>query len=69
MFVKIIRKVEGVEQTDVYECENVSAWTAKKNIKIIRLRLDGQMLLDIEKEGSQIFYLNNEGRTIDRVGV
>ena len=67
MFVKILRTIEDVEQVDVYECENVSAWTAKEDSSIIRLRLDMQMLIDVEKEGSQIFYLNNEGRTIDRV--
>ena len=67
MFVKVIRKEDGIEHTDTYECKDVSVWTANKDPKILMLRLDGQMLLSIEKKGSQVFYMNNEGKTIERV--
>lgn len=67
MFVKIISEVDGVQYTDTYECENVSVWGAKEDPSILRIRLDGQMLLDVEREGSQVFYMNDEGKTIERV--
>ncbi len=67
MFVKIIRQADGVWYNDTYECENASVWEAKEDSEIINIRLDGQMLLSLEKKNAQIFYLNSDGRTVDKV--
>ena len=67
MFVKIISKVDGIWYTDVHECKEASVWEGNEDMDSIFIRLDGQRLLNVEKKGNQVFYLNDEGHTIDRV--
>ena len=67
MYVKIISKVDGVWYTDTHECKEASVWEPKDDNESINIRLDGQRLLNVKTKGNQIFYLNDEGSTIDRV--
>ena len=68
MYVKIISKVDGVWYTDTHECKEVSIWEPNEDNESINIRLDGQRLLNVKTEtGNQIFYLNEEGSTIERV--
>ena len=67
MFVKIISKVDGIWYTDTHECKEVSIWEPEDDNESINIRLDGQRLLNVKTTGNQIFYLNDEGQTIDRV--
>ncbi len=67
MYVKIISTVDGIEYTDIHECKEASVWAAKEDVETLCIRLDGQRLLNVEKKGNQIFYLNDEGKTIDRI--
>ncbi len=70
MYVKIISKVDGVWYTDTHECKEVSIWEPKEDVDSLLIRLDGQRLLSVDKSGetgNQVFYLNDEGCTIERV--
>lgn len=68
MYVKIISNVDDIWYTDVHECKEASVWEGnEEDVDTIFIRLDGQRLLNVEKKGNQVFYLNNEGQTIDRV--
>ncbi len=66
MFVKIIHTVDGKHSQDVYECDNASSWFEDESTTLC-LRLNMGFRLDVKVDGSQVYYLNKLGKTIDKV--
>ncbi len=62
MFISVIRK--GC--TSIYECRRVFIHTDAENEGRVTVRMeDGDVELVVEKAMSQVYIMNNEGKTID----